>query len=108
MPATLPFRGLSPLCRDLEELANDLHKLRLGKQPSAEALKAAPLLDGWSFGFLPAPCLTGAVYQHPTLGVRQHICTSELVLIDPRKKWARTWSTFYRLGKQATPHVDNA
>ncbi|NEU97984.1 DUF6634 family protein [Bradyrhizobium uaiense] len=108
MSATLPFHSLAPLCRDLEKLVNDLRNSSQGSQPPEAELQASPLLDRWSFAFLPAPCLTGSVHQHPTLGSRPHLHTSELVLIDPHKRWARTWSRFYRLGKQLTPEIDKA
>lgn len=89
---------LDSLYRDLQKLTRDLSSLKQGKPPSAEELLGAPLLDQWSFGFLPAPCLVGAVYGHPGLGTRPNVHTSELVIIDPNRKWARTWSRLYRLG----------
>ncbi|MCC8944196.1 hypothetical protein H8A97_03540 [Bradyrhizobium sp. Arg62] len=107
MPATPPLHHLAPLCRDLEKLVNDLRNSSQGSQPSEAHLQASPLLDRWSFAFLPAPCLKGSVHQHPTLGSCSNVHTSELVLIDPHKRWARTWSGFYRLGKQLTPEIGN-
>jgi hypothetical protein len=100
MPATATPQNLDCLFRELEKLTNDLRSLRAGKAPSERELRACPLLDQWSFGFLPAPCLVGAIYQHPILGNRPSVHTSELVLIDPSKRWARTWSRLYRLGDQ--------
>ncbi len=88
-----------PLCRELEKLTSDLGRLT-AQSLSEQELRSYPLLDNWSFGFLPTPCLVGAVYQHPALGGRANIHTSELVLIDPARRWARTWYRFYRLGKQ--------
>jgi hypothetical protein len=108
MPAMDSFHSLAPLCRELEMLTNDLRNLNQGTPLSERELQACPLLDQWSFSFLPAPCLMGAVYQHPTLGTRPHIHTSELVVIDPSKRWARTWSKFYRLGDQLQPEIGNA
>jgi hypothetical protein len=96
------------LIRELEKLTRDLRNLSAGKAPSEHELQASPLLDQWSFGFLPAACLVGAVYQHPVLRSRPHIHTSELVLIDPERRWARTWSTFYRLGDQQLIEAGNA
>ena len=105
MAATTP-PSLDSLLRELERLSTDLRSLRAGKAPSEQELRACPLLDQWSFGFLPAACLVGAVYQHPMLGNRPTLHTSELVLIDPAKRWARTWSRFYRLGKQQRNECD--
>jgi hypothetical protein len=105
--ATLPY-NMDSLFRELEKLTSDLRSLRAGKALSEQQLEACPLLDQWSLGLLPVPCLTGAVYQHPTLGNRRSIYTSELVLVDPNGKWARTWSRFYRLGDRQRDEVGNA
>lgn len=87
--------------RELKKLTRDLRHLSEGKPPSEEELRRAPLLDQWSFGFLPAPCLVGAIYGHPALRARAKVHTSELVIIDPNRQWARTWSRLYRLGNQS-------
>jgi hypothetical protein len=105
--ATLPC-NIDSLFRELEKLTSDLRSLRAGKALSEQQLEACPLLDQWSLGLLPVPCLTGAVYQHPTLGNRRSIYTSELVLVDPNGQWARTWSRFYRLGDRQRDEVGNA
>ena len=96
---TTPYNTGS-LYRKLDKLTRDLRNLSEGKPPSEQELQSAPLLDQWSFGFLPATCLVGAVYQHPALGNRPHIHTSELVLIDPARRWARTRSEERRVGKE--------
>src|SRR5262245_11046810 len=100
-------RNIDSLCRELEKLTCDLRNLCQGGQPSEQDLQAGPLLDRWSFGFFPAPCLLGSISHHPIFGACPHIHTSELVLIDPDKRWARTWSKLYRLGKQVVPRVEN-
>jgi hypothetical protein len=100
MPATATPQNLDSLFGELERLTNDLRSLRAGRAPSERELRACALLDQWSFGILPVPCLVGAVYGHPILGNRPTVHTSELVLIDPSKRWARTWSRLYRLGDQ--------
>ncbi|WP_394329843.1 DUF6634 family protein [Bradyrhizobium mercantei] len=78
----------------------DLRRIQSGDAPPAHILEGSPLLDRWSFGFLPAACLVGAVYQHPLLGNRTSLHTSEVVFIDPSKRWARTRSMYYRLGTE--------
>jgi hypothetical protein len=98
MPANV-LQNLDSLFRDLERLTEDLRKLRAGDGPSQRTLQACPVINQWSFGFLPAPCLVGAVSGHPILD-NSNIHTSELVIIDRDKRWARTWSRFYRLGVQ--------
>jgi hypothetical protein len=100
MSAVTSSHNHSSLIRELERLTRDLRSLNAGAAPFEQQLQASPLLDQWSFGFLPAPCLIGAVYQHPTLGNRPTINTSELIFIDPSRRWARTRSRFYRLGDQ--------
>ncbi|MEH2560106.1 hypothetical protein V1286_007635 [Bradyrhizobium algeriense] len=107
MATVTTSRNIGSLCRELEKLTCDLRTLSQGSRPSEQDLQACPLLDRWSFGFLPAPCLLGAISHHPIFGARPHIHTSELVLIDPDKRWARTWSKFYRLGKQVVPEIEN-
>jgi hypothetical protein len=98
MSASITPHNLDSLLQKLDSLTTDLRGLKTGTAPSEQQLRACPLLDQWSFGFLPAACLVGAVYNHPMLGNRPTLHTSELVLIDPANRWARTWSRFYRLG----------
>jgi len=100
MAARITGYNINSLYRELENLTDDLRGLNQDKPPSEQELRSCPLLDQWSFGFLPAPCLVGKVYQHPALGTLTNIHTSELILIDPERRWARTWSRFYRLGNQ--------
>ena len=100
MAARITCYNIDSLYRELEHLTHDLRSLKQGTPPSERQLESCPLLDQWSFGFLPAPCLIGTVYQHPALGSLSDIHTSELILIDPERRWARTWSRFYRLGNQ--------
>jgi hypothetical protein len=93
-------RNIDAICRELEQLTHDLRHLETTEAPSKATLRASPLLDQWSYGFIPVPCLVGTLYDHPMLGNRPCVHTSELVVIDQRKRWARTWSRFYRLGHQ--------
>jgi len=92
--------SIDTLLRDLDKLTADLRRIQAGNAPSSAVLAGCPLLDGWSFGFLPAACLVGAVYQHPLLGSRPSLYTSEIVFIDPNRRWARTRSMYYRLGTE--------
>jgi hypothetical protein len=108
MATTSTSHNLSSLMSELNRLTADLRTLSAGRPPSAEELRACPLLDQWSYGFLPAACLVGAVYGHPALGTRPTVHTSELVVIDPNRRWARTWSRFYRLGDQQRDETHTA
>lgn len=87
----------------LTKLLRDIRNLRAGELPSSEDLRAAPLIDKWSYGLIPARCIAGSVRGHPILGNRARVHTSELVLIDPEHGWARTWSRYYRLGTPDGP-----
>jgi hypothetical protein len=82
----------------LRSLLRDIRDLRVGDIPRSLDLEAAPTLDRWSHGLIPARCLVGSVRGHPILGNLARVHTSELVLIDPEHGWARTWSQYYRLG----------
>jgi hypothetical protein len=93
---------VGPVLNDLTRLTNDLRELGAGNMPSRSDLNACPLLDQWSLGFIKVPCIVGDLRQHPTLGNLSHIHTSELVFLDPRKRWVRTRSKFYRLGKPSS------
>jgi len=97
---TVRSTSLDVLLRDLDKLRADLRRIQAGNAPSPSVLEGCPLLDQWSFGFLPATCLVGAVYQHPLLGSRPSLYTSEMVFIDPDRRWVRTRSMFYRLGTE--------
>lgn len=92
--------SVDSLLRDLKKLTADLQLIQTGDSPSSNALASRPLLDEWSFGFLPTVCLVGAVHQHPLLGSRPSLYTSEVVFIDPSRTWARTRSMYYRLGRE--------
>jgi hypothetical protein len=97
---TARITSVTSLLRDLDSLTADLRRIQAGVAPSSEVLERCPLLDQWSLGFLPAACLVGAVYQHPLLGSRPSLYTSEIVFIDPSRRWARTRSMYYRLGTE--------
>lgn len=105
--AATAVHNIDTLCRELETLTADLRRLNVDGAPSEQELRASPLLDQWCFGFFPTPCLIGAVHQHPLLGNRPSIRTSELILVDTNKRWARTWSRFYRLGDQQRDDNDS-
>jgi hypothetical protein len=96
-------RSLKSLEESLAKLLCDIRNLHAGESPSSESLEAAPIIEQWSYGLVPAGCLIGSVRGHPILGNRIRIHTSQLVFIDPDHGWARTWSRYYRLGTPERP-----
>ena len=87
----------------LTKLLRDIRDLRAGEMPRSTDVRAAPIIDKWSYAFVPACCIAGSVRGHPVLGNRTSVHTSELILIDPERGWARTWSRYYRLGVPGAP-----
>jgi hypothetical protein len=62
--------------------------------------KDAPVLDNWTRTSRSAACLTGTVWDHPTLpGDGRSIVTSDLCLLVEDIGVARTMSRWYRLGR---------
>lgn len=90
--------SLNSLQDSLTSLLSDIRDLRAGEIPRPMDLSAAPAIDHWSYGHIPARCIVGSVRGHSILGNRARVHTSQLVLLDPENGWARTWSRYYRLG----------
>jgi hypothetical protein len=101
MSIETPFGSLIDLRNDLAELLGDVHVLRICGTPEPSLLDNAPLLLNWSAGGLFTPCLIGEVVNHPLLGNRPSIHTSQIVAANVEQGWARTWSRYYRLGSPA-------
>jgi hypothetical protein len=99
MSVITPYGSLNSLQESLTSLLRDIRDLRTGDIPRSIDLRAAPIIDKWSYGLVPAPCLVGSVRGHPVLGNLARVHTSELILIDQEHRWARTWSRYYRLGE---------
>ena len=97
------YGSLNSLQESLTSLLCDIRDLRTGEMPRSMDLRAAPVIDKWSYGLVPARCLAGSVRGHPILGNLARVHTSELILIDPENGWARTWSRYYRLGAPEGP-----
>lgn len=100
MPIETPFRNLIELQNGCADLVRDVQHVRNHEQPDRGAFTNAPRLDNWHFAVLFSPCLVGEVTGHPLLGDRPRIHTSQLMFLDLDQGWVRTWSRFYRLGRQ--------
>ncbi|QNQ64443.1 hypothetical protein IB024_16655 (plasmid) [Brucella sp. 6810] len=84
----------------LKALVCDLERLLNGEDPEQSDLADAPLIENWEFDRRHTTCLVGTFIAHPRLGrIVPNGITSELWYIDPERKYARTFSRFYRLGK---------
>lgn len=84
----------------LIRLTEDLHGIVDGSLPTKAMLAAAPELRGYQFAPHSVPCVMGNCVGHPILADGP-ITTSQIFLIDPRKRWVRTLSRFYRLADPA-------
>jgi hypothetical protein len=86
------------LTAKLRHLASDLDRIAVAAAPTAAELSQAPLLVDWrvALGFN-GLALTGFAAGHPRLGTRR-VVTSQVWVLDPQLRWARTLSRFYRLG----------
>ncbi|CAN7420599.1 hypothetical protein LJR231_002712 [Phyllobacterium sp. LjRoot231] len=84
----------------LENLLRDLKSLRSGSFPDKKALASAPLIDQWSLGTRPVPCLYGVISGHPRFR-RSEGVTSDVWVMSPNRRFIRTMSRYYRLGVRA-------
>ncbi|WP_066475914.1 DUF6634 family protein [Bosea sp. WAO] len=83
----------------LLRLVADLKAFCAAKEPTDAQLAEAPVIERWRVTSKPAYCLVGEVSGHPLLaGSGRRVVTSDLVLIDGIRGWARTRSRWYRLG----------
>lgn len=96
--------NLTRLITKLENLVEDLRAIRDGAGLTAADLEGAPVLEHWTRVSRPVWALHGDVVDHPRLGTRPDVVTSELYLLDPMGGWARTLSRRYRLGRPARPY----
>jgi hypothetical protein len=92
------YGDLIDLQERLIRLLDDIRELLADKAPAATHLEKAPLVEQWSLGLVPAPCIVGTMVGHPIFHSRTRVRSHQVVLIDPEAGWARTWSGFYRLG----------
>ena len=101
------YGDLDSLQERLTKLLHDIRDIRVGAIPRLTDLESSPIIEQWSYGLVPAPCIVGSVRGHPILGNSPRIQTSQLVLIDPENGWARTWSRYYRLGAVEGPAINS-
>lgn len=107
MPIHLPSGDvdLDDLADRARSLADAFDRLIADGRPSHADLADAPSLDCWSPTTRLAPALFGLATGHPRIGNNRATLTSEVFAIDRDRRWARTWSRWYRLG-DALPSGD--
>lgn len=86
-------------------LARDLCRLAAGTAPSPAELATAPVVTHWRVGIRPVPALIGRVDGHPLLP-RGPLTSSELIVLDRSRGFARTLSRWYVLGQPADYSTD--
>lgn len=81
----------------LRAMCDDVDAVLAGLPPTERLLARAPLLTGWEAAPYEAICLIGQVSGHPLIDDGP-LRSSQVYMIDPDQRWARTISRFYRLG----------
>ena len=81
----------------LERLARDMRSIADGSAPTERDLEAAPIVDGWRYGIRVMTSLEGTAIGHPRVPDGP-LFTTEVWIIDPARRWARTLSRYYVLG----------
>jgi hypothetical protein len=81
-------------------MCDDIDAVLAGLSPSEKLLADAPVIEGWSIVPYQATCLSGWVSGHPTIRTGP-LVSSQIYMLNPDQRWARTLSRFYRLGAPA-------
>ncbi len=98
-----PSHLMPELIDRIRSLADACTDLRINGAVPDALLQSAPKLDGHFPVITPQGLrLIGEVSGHPLLpGQGRRIITSQLWLADPKQRWVRTLSRYYRLGRAA-------
>lgn len=86
--------------RRMRAMCDDIDAFLAGLPPSEEMLAQAPLLEEWRLVPDQSTRLSGFVSGHPRIRPGP-LVSSQVFMLDPEQKWARTLSRFYRLGTPA-------
>ena len=76
-----------------------LDDIRRGRHPDKAALATCPRIHDWRVIPRPDPCLTGIMFNHPTIADGRQGITTGLWVLAPALGYARTITRFYALGK---------
>lgn len=94
-----PAPELEPEIQRLRGLVRDLEDIRRGKHPNKAALATCPKIHDWQGITRPDPCLTGIMFNHPTIGDGRQGVTTGLWVLAPNLGYARTITRLYALGR---------
>jgi hypothetical protein len=86
----------------LQRLVDDLTDIIAGTRPTELDLDKAVVLRDSHLSAITVPTLIGYAENHPRLGSKI-VTTSQVFAMDPKGKWARTLSRFYRLERSEVP-----
>jgi hypothetical protein len=101
-PSPQAIANLDHVLYWLARLLEDLRNLRAGILPDETVIADAPLIEDIRVTTRSALVLTGNVTGHPKLTLSDNpIITSELMVLVPELRLARTRSRWYRLGQEA-------
>jgi len=97
MATPFDFVGIDPdiTVEPLRRLPADLEGLSRVRPPARDRLHGAPLLRTWRIETRPKICLKGIVFGHPLIGDGRIATTSEILAINPERRWVRTLSRYY-------------
>lgn len=84
----------------LRGLVQDLDDIRRGRHPDKARLASCPTIHEWQGITRPDPCLTGIMFNHPTIADGRQGVTTGLWVLAPTLGYARTITRFYALGRK--------
>lgn len=98
------FRGR---IQDAQEILDLLDAIEAGSVPDAEDLEGAPTIDFWGRDADRPLSMAGLVRGHPTIPDGS-VSTSAVIAIDEKAGWMRTIGRWYKLGRSAADHINEA
>lgn len=93
------FHHAIEVVQRLQTMCDDAYAVLAGLPPTEKLLSSAPLLERWEAVPYEAISLAGWVTGHPTIRTGP-LVSSQVFMLDPYRRWARTLSRFYRLGSR--------
>ena len=94
-----PVPELESEIHRLRGLVQALADIRRGHHPGKAALASFPKIQNWQAIPRPDPCLTGTMFNHPTIADGRQGITTGLWVLAPAFGYARTVTRFYPLGR---------